>query len=110
MEGAEIGIIAFGSTEPAILEARDRLAEEGVVTDFMRVRALPFTDEVEDFIRSHARVHVVELNRDGQMCQLLTLAYRDQATKLISIGCIDGLPPTARWVRDSILSEEAKVR
>ncbi|MCK5428439.1 MAG: 2-oxoacid:acceptor oxidoreductase subunit alpha, partial [Anaerolineales bacterium] len=50
VEGTEIGIISFGSTEPAILEARDRLADEGVNVDFMRVRAVPFTPEVEDFI------------------------------------------------------------
>ncbi len=43
MDGAQIGMIAFGSTEPAIQEARAQLAEHGIPTDFLRVRAIPLT-------------------------------------------------------------------
>ncbi len=50
MDGAEIGIIAFGSTEPAIQEARAQLAKSGIPTDFLRIRAIPFTDEVGEFM------------------------------------------------------------
>ena len=45
-EGAEIGIIAYGSTEDAIQEARDRLRAEGVETSYLRLRALPLEDSL----------------------------------------------------------------
>jgi 2-oxoglutarate ferredoxin oxidoreductase subunit alpha len=106
--GAADAIIFFGSTEPAVFEARDQLVQyENMPTDVLRVRALPFSPEIGEFIRSHKRLFVVEMNRDGQLHQLLTLAYPDQATKLISIAHLDGLPLTAQWVRETILSTVA---
>ncbi len=106
VDGADIGVIAFGSTESAIAEARDQLAEKGIKTDFLRVRSIPFVDEVGEFIRAHQRVYVAELNRDGQLHQLLKIAYPDLATRFISIAYLDGLPLTARRVRESILDKE----
>jgi 2-oxoglutarate/2-oxoacid ferredoxin oxidoreductase subunit alpha len=107
-DGAEIGIIAFGSTEPAIQEARYHLAEEGLQTDFMRIRAIPFSQEVEAFIKAHARSYVVELNRDGQMHQLLTINFPQSATGLMSLAHLDGLPLTAKWVEEAIKAKEEK--
>ena len=46
------------------------------------------------------------MNRDGQLHQLLILAYPDQATKLISVAYTDGLPLTAKLVSDAILAKE----
>lgn len=108
LEGAQIGIIAFGSTEPAIKEARHQLAEAGIKTDFMRVRAVPFTEEVKHFVHQHRRTYVVEMNRDGQLHQLLTLEYPDRAMNMTSVAYTDGLPLTARRVRETIKAEEAK--
>ncbi len=105
--GAEIGIIAFGSTEPAIQEARHHLSRYGMETDFLRLRAIPFTSEVSDFIRGHDRVYVVEMNRDGQLHQLLSLEYARDCVKLISLARLDGLPLTARWVEEAIRAREA---
>lgn len=107
MDGAEIGLIGFGSTEAAILEARHQLYKtRGIKTDFMRVRALPFPEEVGEFIRSHPRNYVVELNRDGQMHQLLSLDYPDVVVKLHSLAYHDGLPLTAARVRNMVLEKE----
>jgi 2-oxoglutarate/2-oxoacid ferredoxin oxidoreductase subunit alpha len=108
MEGAEIAILAWGSTEPGIQEARHNLALEGIKTDFMRVRGLPFSDAVGDFIRRHSRTYVIELNRDGQMCQLLRLEVPDRAVDIISLAHMDGLPLTAEWVEDAVRAEEVK--
>jgi 2-oxoglutarate ferredoxin oxidoreductase subunit alpha len=108
MPVAEIGIIAFGSTEPAITEARQQLADQGLKTDFMRVRALPITREVSDFIRGHSHSYVIEMNRDGQLHQLLMLDMPEEATRLISVAYTDGLPLTARLVRERILEHEEK--
>lgn len=107
-EGVSIGIIAFGSTEPAIREARYQLeTEAGLKTDSMRIRGIPFTDEVRDFIESHEQNFVVEMNRDGQMYQILLVEYPQLAGKLTSAAFNDGLPATAKWVKDSILVKEA---
>jgi len=103
---AEVGLIGFGSTEQAIHEARHQLSKMGVKTDFVRVRAIPFADEVGEFIRGHARNYVVELNRDGQLHQLLCLKYPDQVGQLFSLAYHDGLPLTAQRVRRMLLDKE----
>ncbi len=108
MPEARIGVISFGSTEPAILEARTQLSAAGIQTDFLRIRAIPFTAEVDDFIRQHELVYVVEMNRDGQLHQLLAIELPDTAVKLKSIAYTDGLPLTARQVREAILAMEVK--
>jgi 2-oxoglutarate ferredoxin oxidoreductase subunit alpha len=107
--GATVGIVGFGSTEAAILEAVHQLeSEHAIKADFLRVRALPFTQEVTDFIHKYDQVLVVEQNRDGQLNQLLTIEYPDQAAKLKSVAFGDGLPASARWVREGILAKYAQ--
>jgi 2-oxoglutarate/2-oxoacid ferredoxin oxidoreductase subunit alpha len=106
MEGAQIGLIAFGSTDPALQEARHHLASQGIPTNYLRVRSIPFSSEISDFIREHDRNYVIELNRDGQMHQLLTLEVPEHAASLISLAHIDGLPLTSKWVEKALLSKE----
>jgi 2-oxoglutarate ferredoxin oxidoreductase subunit alpha len=106
MQEAEIGLIFFGSTEPAICEARHLLEQKGILTDSMRIRGIPFCQEVVDFIGSHKRNYVIELNRDGQMHQLLSLETPQNAANLISLSHIDGLPLTAEWVVKAIDGKE----
>ena len=73
----------------------------------MRIRGIPFIDDVRKFIESHEHNFVVEMNRDGQMYQLLLVEYPHLAGKLTSAAFNDGLPATAKWVKDSILTKEA---
>ena len=108
MPGAKIGFIAYGSTDPAVQEARHQLKQKGILTDYMRVRSMPFTSEVSDFIRAHQRNYVIELNRDGQMYRQLVVEVSDKAPTLVSLSHIDGLPLTARWVVQAFQSEEEK--
>ncbi|MFW6068681.1 MAG: 2-oxoacid:acceptor oxidoreductase subunit alpha [Chloroflexota bacterium] len=103
---ADVGIIAFGSTRPAIEEARDRLEERGAAASYLRLRALPINDEVREFVERHERVYVVEMNRDGQMHRILQLEMPDIATKLVSLAHLDGFPLTARWIVESIAEKE----
>jgi 2-oxoglutarate ferredoxin oxidoreductase subunit alpha len=107
MERARVGIVAFGSTEPAITEARHLLAQQGLKTDYLRLRAVPFSAEVKEFVTSHDRIYVVELNRDGQLHQLLTLEYTQQCVNFISLAHLDGLPLAAPWVVKEINEKEA---
>ncbi len=103
---AEVGIIAYGSTEPAVLEAQSLLKAEGISSDLLRVRSLPFHQEVLEFIHSKRVVYIVEMNRDGQMYQLLSMSYPNVCSKMVSLPKHDGLPLSATWVENAILEEE----
>jgi 2-oxoglutarate ferredoxin oxidoreductase subunit alpha len=107
VEGAEIGFIGYGSTDPAIIEARARLEKKGLKTSYLRLRALPLADSVESFIRAHDRVYVVELNTDAQMTQLVRLVAPDLAGKVFPLNHNDGLPLTARWIVEALEQMEA---
>lgn len=105
--GATIGFIAFGTTDPALEESRDQLRREhGVETSYLRLRALPFTEEVKAFVEAHERVYVVEQNRDGQMGDLLRLEVGDIQNRLRKILHYTGLPCDARSITDSLLQME----
>lgn len=96
--GAHIGLIGYGSTDPAIQEARDRLSAAGVPTNYLRLRSIPFTLDVRAFIEEHDEVYVIEMNTDGQMRQLLQLEVPEHAAKLRSLSYNTGLPLSARWI------------
>jgi 2-oxoglutarate ferredoxin oxidoreductase subunit alpha len=93
-----LGIVAYGSSDGAVIEARDRLAEQGIYMDYMRIRAFPFTREVVDFLQSHDTIFVVEQNRDAQMKALLMLEANDIADRLVSILHYNGMPISSECV------------
>jgi 2-oxoglutarate ferredoxin oxidoreductase subunit alpha len=107
-EGAAVGIIGYGTSHWGIAESRDQLrAEAGVETSYLRLRAYPFGPEVEDFVRRHDRVYVVEQNRDGQMAALLKLDLEAAlGPRLRSVLHYDGLPLDARTITNAILALE----
>jgi 2-oxoglutarate ferredoxin oxidoreductase subunit alpha len=107
---SKIGIIAYGTSHWALIEARDQLRKEyNLETDYLRLRAYPFTREVHDFIDRHERVYVVEQNRDAQMLSLLKLDVApERVTRLRSIAHVHGLPIDARSVTDEIMTMEGK--
>ncbi len=106
--GATVGIIAYGSSDCAMIETRDQLREEAnLETSYLRLRAYPFPAEVEAFIRRHDRVYVVDQNRDGQMCKLLEIESDPAlATRLRSVRHYNGLPIDARTITDAVLAQE----
>ncbi len=97
-----LGIIAYGSSHGAVVEARDRLAERGVYADYLRLRAFPFGAEVEAFLASHDTLFVVEQNRDAQMKSLLMLETQTNASKLVSILHYNGMPIPSECVVEAI--------
>jgi len=101
---SRLGIINFGSTDPAVREALSLMAREGWGINHMRLRAFPFSDEVTDFIDRHDFLFVVEQNRDAQMRHLLIAEAGVAAQKLIPVVNIDGMPLTASFVIDAIQS------
>jgi 2-oxoglutarate ferredoxin oxidoreductase subunit alpha len=106
---AKIGIVAYGSTDPAVEEARFLIEQDGGPTiAYMRMRALPCTRDAYNFIKKFERIYFIEANRDGQMKQILSMAMPDQASKFRSAAHSDGLPLTAKWVKDAILAQEVQ--
>jgi 2-oxoglutarate ferredoxin oxidoreductase subunit alpha len=105
MEGAKFGIILMGSAELAVEEARAILAQEGLPSDCLRVRALPLSTAVKDFIQAHPRNYVIELNQDGQLCQLIKLEL-DCPGEIISVAHVDGMPLSARWICEQLSARE----
>jgi 2-oxoglutarate ferredoxin oxidoreductase subunit alpha len=106
--GAEVGLIYFGSVDLPLQEARQLLADEGLATSSLRLRGIPFRDEVGEFIRSHRDVIVVEMNTDGQLRQLLQIEVPQEAARLRSLRKNDGLPLTAEWLAEGVRRETGR--
>jgi 2-oxoglutarate ferredoxin oxidoreductase subunit alpha len=108
LHDAAVGLIGFGTSHWALVEARDQLAgESGVPTSYLRIRAYPFSPEVAAFIERHERVYVVEQNRDAQMLSLLRLEIDPLlAARLRSVRHYTGIPIDARTISDAVLAQE----
>ena len=103
--GHDVGIVTIGSCDGAVREALDILKKRGIQCDYMRLKAFPFGEEVEQFLASHSRIFVVEQNRDAQLRSLLTLETAVEKSKLRSILYYAGLPMTSGVVVDGVLAE-----
>jgi 2-oxoglutarate ferredoxin oxidoreductase subunit alpha len=106
LKDAKIGIVSYGTNDPAIQEARDMLAAQGVNTDYLRIRALPLAGAVHDFTREFDHVYLVENNFDAQMTQILRLDLPDIADRILPINKCDGLPLTAQFIVNTLLDME----
>jgi 2-oxoglutarate ferredoxin oxidoreductase subunit alpha len=105
-----LGVIYYGSTSPAMLEALEVLAVAGIELDAMRLRAFPFPDSVADFIARHDKVFVVEQNRDAQMRSLLVNELEIDPAKLVKVLHYDGTPITARFITQTITAHMQEQR
>ena len=107
---AEIGFIAVGTSLYPVEESRDQLrAEYGIESSFLRPRAYPFTPEVQEFIRKHKRVYVVDQNRDAQLLALMRLDFTpEEIARLRSVRYYGGLPLDARTVTDEVVRQEGR--
>lgn len=107
-QGSDKGVLAFGSSDPAVVEAQDILVAQGLKTDYLRLRALPFTAEVDAYVKAKKVVYVVEQNRDGQMANLFRETYPEHATKFKSVLHYDGHAIDAKSIVDQITAFEQK--
>jgi len=100
--GRKVGLIAFGSTHAAVVEAREKID-----VDYLRVRALPLSDEIAKFVAGHERVYVVEQNRDGQLFDLIRLALPpDLVGRVHSIRHYNGQPIPAAAIIEPMMEQE----
>jgi 2-oxoglutarate/2-oxoacid ferredoxin oxidoreductase subunit alpha len=100
--GAELGVVTIGGCHAAVMEAVDRLRAEGMLINYMRIRAFPFGPDVLSFIRNHKQVFIVEQNRDAQLRSLLLIEGGIAPEKMVSILDYAGLPLTAGVVVDAV--------
>ena len=107
-DGAQIGIIGYGTSHWAIEESRDQLQREfGVATGYLRLRAYPFTAALDEFLDRYPRVYLVEQNRDAQMFGLIRLECTpERSARIRSVLHYSGLPIDARSVTDAIEMQE----
>ncbi len=105
--GAKIGFIAYGTTDFPLQESRHQLeSERDMETSYLRLRALPLTEDVKKFVANHERIYVVEQNRDGQMGDLIRLEVGEDQKKLRKILHYTGLPCDARSITNAVLHME----
>ena len=104
---AKYGVIAIGSSDGAVREACEGLSAEDIHLDYMRIRAFPFPQSVEDFILDHEAVFVVEQNRDSQLKNLLLTETTVPRESLVSIKYYAGQPLGYRFVHKALTDEIA---
>jgi 2-oxoglutarate ferredoxin oxidoreductase subunit alpha len=100
-----IGMIFFGTTTYAAVEAMDLMSDKGIIIDSMRITAFPFGKEVEDFVNYYDQLIVVEQNRDAQFRSLLILELDINPKKIKSVLNYDGIPITAHQIVAGIEKE-----
>ena len=90
--------------ENSIQEIDDILETEiGRKVSQCRVRSLPLSPVVEQFIRDHETVIVLEINRDGQLYGILRRELpNDLIPRVHSAAYSDGMPPRARHYAELI--------
>jgi len=103
-DGADIGVIYFGTSAYSSQEALDQLRDTQAI-DTMRIKAFPFGSEVDAFMADHAVVFLIEQNRDAQMKTLLVNELAIDPNKIISVLNIDGMPITAEFLVTEIQNQ-----
>ena len=99
---ATVGIVTVGGCEQGVLEAVQLLKGQGVKASFMRVKGFPFGAEVEEFLRAHETIFVVEQNRDAQLRTLLVNETGIDKARLRSVLAYGGFPLSAYQVVDGV--------
>jgi 2-oxoglutarate ferredoxin oxidoreductase subunit alpha len=107
-DGADVGIVTLGGCHGAVLEAVDRLRDQGIVADYMRIRAFPFSQSVKEFLESHDTVFVVEQNRDAQLRALLAIETGTARDAMVPVLDYGGMPLTAKVVVTAVAGHMAR--
>lgn len=109
VDDTDVAFIGVGTVNPAVEEARDLLAQEGIKTGYMRIRALPFSDEVPAFIERYKRIYIVEMNYDAQLRMLLQWDYPELLNHLHAMNLCNGFPLTAEWIVNNFKEKEGSM-
>ena len=96
------GVIAYGSSHYAVEEALDHLASSGTHLNYLRIKAFPFSSEVQDFLDAHDEIFVVEQNRDAQLRSLLCIDLDVHKRTLIPVLQYGGMPINSSGIVNAI--------
>lgn len=99
---SDYGVLFFGTSTQSAEEAIDGLKDEGIMLDAIRIKAFPFNNTVEQFIKEHKKVFVIEQNRDAQLRSLLINDCGFSPDQLIPVLNFDGTPITATYIKTLI--------
>jgi len=111
-----IPLLNFRLARPSLLVDLNRVPElayvreheRGLAVDYLRIRALPLSKAVVDFVAEHEHVYIVEQNRDGQMYDLVRLLLPPELVgRVRSIRHYDGQPIPAYVITRPLLELEA---
>jgi 2-oxoglutarate ferredoxin oxidoreductase subunit alpha len=105
--GAKIGVVTVGGCDQAVREGIEQLERQGIKANYMRVRAFPFGSTVEEFLRAHDTIYVVEQNRDAQLRTLLINETDIDKERMRSVLAYSGFPLSAYQVVDGIKRQMA---
>jgi len=107
-EKTRLGLVSIGSCDEACKEALQQLAAQGLSMNYMRIKAFPFSAEVQSFLDAHDKLYVVEQNRDAQLKSLLYLECEVAADSLTAVLHYNGLPLPAGFITDAVMQDLAK--
>lgn len=98
----KLGVIYFGTSNYSTHEALEKLKKENIHFDVMHIKAFPFNADVENFLKEHEQVFVVEQNRDAQLRSLLINELELMPQKLLPVLHFDGMPIPASTIYNQI--------
>jgi 2-oxoglutarate ferredoxin oxidoreductase subunit alpha len=107
-KGVKTGLVSIGSCDGAVREALDILSRQGTELDYLRVKAFPFTKELDEFLEKHDQIFVVEQNRDAQLKSLILIETQVERRKLHSILHYSGMPIDCRCIVDGVTQALSK--
>jgi len=103
VKNTKVGIIAYGSSDEAVQEARHHLTKRHALEfSYCRVRALPVNGQVQEFMEQHEAIYVIEQNRDGQMAGILRAEFPQLAARIVSVVHYDGIALDAETIVDRV--------
>ena len=106
VEGATVALAGYGSSDASIEEAREILRDKhGIITSYMRLRALPPVPEVRAFCERHGVVYVVEQNQDAQMACALRMEFPGIKCHILGVLHYKGTAIDPQTIVDRLLKK-----
>jgi len=106
VKGASIGILSVGMVCGAVRESVERLEQKGIDIEILEPRTIwPVLDETKEFINSHDRTYIVELNHEGQLARIIT-GQGVAVDKIRSIRKVVGKPYRPHQIVEEIVARE----
>lgn len=103
---ANVGLVCYGVTFGATIEAMEELEAMGIATQCLQPRTLwPVLEDVFEFINNCDRVYVVEMNAQAQLAHIFIHQGAD-ASKIRNIIRYDGLPYRPAHLVKEIMERE----